>query len=93
MKHTPTVGTVLSIAPASGIVRVELDVERWTLPLIGWCVVVTWVSDPDEGDERDQYETHLDAVVLLEGRYPVALSQYERDDLDGAGRVTVEATG
>lgn len=93
MRHTPTVGTVLSMTPASGRVRFVLDGEQWTLPLVGWAVVVTYVSgrDDDERDDgREEYEAHLDAVVLTEGRYPVPLSTYEREDLDGRGRVTVE---
>ena len=89
MKHTPTVGTVLSMTPAAGRVRFTTDAEEWTLPLIGWAVVVRWVSDPDEGDDTDEYETDLDAVVLEGARYPMSLSEYMRD-MEPRPRVTVE---
>ena len=80
MRHTPTVGTVLSMTPASGVVRFRLASDEWAAPLIGWAVVVQWVSDPDE---RDEYETGLDAVVLEEARYPVPLTAYLADRPDG----------
>ncbi len=57
MKHTPTVGTVLSMTPASGRVRfTAADSEEWTLPLIGWAVVVSWVRNSQDlwmGVSRD----------------------------------------
>ena len=88
MKHTPTVGTVLSMTPASGRVRfTDADAEEWTVPLIGWAVVVSWVGKG--GYESEEYETDLAAVVLEGARYPMSLSEYMRD-MEPRPRVTVE---
>lgn len=73
MRHTPMVGTVLSIAPTSGRVRFTTDREEWTLPLVGWAVVVSWIGNPS-AFESEEYETDLDAVVLDEG--PMTLREY-----------------
>jgi len=90
MKHTPTVGTVLSMTPAAGRVRFTTDAEEWTLPLIGWAVVVRWVSDPDEGDDTDEYETELDAAVLDDETGPMSLTWYLADRNRVGLRVTIE---
>lgn len=74
---TPTIGTVLNMTPAAGRVSFLADGddgEEWTLALVGWAVVVTYVSD-----DGTEYETGLDAVVIAEDRYPVPLSAHVRE--------------
>ena len=54
---TPTAGSVLQLAPATGHVFFVGEDERWSLPLIGWAVVVSWVAAPT-------YETAIEPLVL-----------------------------
>ena len=90
MKHTPTVGTVLSMTPASGRVRfTAADSEEWTLPLIGWAVVVRWVGNPG-AYESEEYETDLDAAVLDDETGPMSLTWYLADRNRVGLRVTIE---
>lgn len=68
---TPTVGTLLAMTSASGTVHFSGANEEWSLPLVGFAVVVTYVDR-----DLDEYETRADAVVLVEGRCPVPLSTW-----------------
>lgn len=80
----PTVGTVLSLIPASGQVLFTSDGERWTEPLIGYAVVVTWTkaSDPSgSATWAEEYESGVEPVVLQDGQ-PTVVSAYV------SGRVT-----
>lgn len=85
MPLTPTTGTVLNMTPATGRVHFTApDGETWALPLVGYAVVVSYF------DERVmEYETSIEPVVIAEGRTPVQIFDYMKDDLSDRHRVTV----
>lgn len=93
MKH-PTLGSVLQLIPATGLITATVDVDgketHHTAPLIAYAVVISWKSSPDSLDP-DSYETTVQPVALWDG-YPET-AEGIRDLLGRSGTtVTVEVT-
>ncbi len=81
MTWTPE--SVLSFAPDSGWTADftdRLDNESWSLPVIGWAVLVNAYEDTDDADEaarsRVGPRTSLQAVVLAEATAPMPVPAY-----------------
>lgn len=53
--------------------------ESWTLPIIGWAVVVNDLEADTDGIR--EADTGVEPVVLVEERYASVLSQYVRHEL------------
>lgn len=80
----PTEGAILNMTPAAGTVEFGAKGESWSMPLIGWAVVVTYLEDEGEGAGLE-YETSVHPVILTEGRYPVTLPDYLLHEIDSKG--------
>lgn len=79
-----TIGSITSLTVDHGwIAEFTSGGETWTEPVIGWAVVVRWANHGGENAETD-----LQAVVLAEDRYPVAIREYV-DDVPGPNTPTV----
>lgn len=84
---TPTEGTILNLTPAAGTVEFTTKGESWTLPLIGWAVVVTYLGDEEEGAGLE-YETSVHPVILAEDQYPETVPTF-LSSLEGSATVKV----
>lgn len=79
MRHT--LGSPLNITTDNGIARFKsADGAQWAYPLIGWATTVSWnnyegrlAPTPAEADEE---ETSLEAVILVDHRYPRTIHAY-----------------
>jgi hypothetical protein len=75
----PNVGSPIhftAVNPGDWRMEFATKDERWTLPVIGWAVVV---------QHEDKYVTGIEPVVLENGWWALTLEQYlgDRDDQRG----------
>lgn len=74
--------SILNMTPAAGTVTFTQreTQETWTLPLIGWAVVITYSEvDKDLGFPELEQETSIEPVILAEDAYPMAMGHYSMD--------------
>lgn len=79
---SPTRHSPLSMVAASGrVVLIPKGGPAFTLPLIGWAIVVSEPNDPDSYDiDARRVETSIEPVVLADDHLPLTL-YWALDDL------------
>jgi hypothetical protein len=71
----PSEGTLLSFSPHAGVVGFSDGANQWTLPMIGWAVVVYYIEQMGDTGQWE-YDTKLLPVVLNEEAVALPLDAY-----------------
>jgi hypothetical protein len=79
-----TNGSILSMTPASGVVRFVTEGETWDVPLVGWAIVIDTYTDPEDQCK----ETSIEPVLLDTdiSTCPMTLRDYRENFAPGAWR-------